>query len=133
VKYEIGIDIHTSQVVWINGPFRGGAHDKSIYVSALRLKIPHGKKVIVDRVYGEKSSPDDHAKLGLPNPMDDPETAKFKARARCRHESFNGRLKFFKSLEDTYRHRNAYHKHVLLAVAVMVQYQMNNGATLFDV
>jgi hypothetical protein len=67
----------------------------------LKAKIPQGKKVITDRVYGANAEPDDHALLALPNPCDDPLLANFKARVRSRHESFNGRLKFFRSLADT--------------------------------
>ena len=132
LKYEVAIDTQTSKVVWINGPFRGGESDKNIYLSALRDKIPDGKKIIVDRVYGSSAQPDDHRKLGLPNRMDDQVTAKFKARLRCRHESFNGRLNFFKVLQDTFHHRNESHKDAFLSVAVMVQYQMDCGAPLFD-
>ena len=84
LKYEIAIDCHTSKVVWINGPYRGGEHDKNIYCNGgLRDMIPEGKKVVVDRVYGTKKTPDDHAKLSLPNLCDDKKTANFKARLRC--------------------------------------------------
>jgi hypothetical protein len=74
-------------------------HDKTIFVEmGLRERIPLGKKVITDRVYGAQAHAEDHVKLSLPNPMDDLELANFKARVRARHETFNGRLKFFKSL-----------------------------------
>ena len=47
VKYEIAIDVCRSQVVWINRPFCGGLHDKTIYVEhGLRNKILDGKKII---------------------------------------------------------------------------------------
>ena len=87
---------------------------------------------MTDRVYGSLAHPEDHSKLSLPNPMDDLELANFKARVRARHETFNGRLKFYKSLSDTYHHRWAYHVHVFEAICVTVQYQIDNGSPLFD-
>lgn len=132
LKYEIAIDVYRAKVVWINGPFRGGEHDKVIYTKGLQEKIPQGKKIIADRVYGGKAQPDDNIKLALPNACDDKQLANFKSRVRARHESFNGRLKMFKCLSDTYRHNSDKHKYVFFAVAVMVQYQMDNGSPMFD-
>ena len=132
LKYEIAIDIYTSQVVWISGPHKAGVHDKTVFEMGLQAKIPQGKKAITDRVYGAKAKPDEHTKLSLPNPCDDKVLANFKARVRSRHESFNGRLKFFRSLADTYHHDLKKHGHVFEAVAVTVQYQMDMGSKLFD-
>ena len=132
LKYEIAMDVYRSKVVWISGPHRGGLHDKTIFVEmGLKDKIPLGKKVISDRVYGSKEFPDDHIKLALPNPMDDKELANFKARVRARHEGFNGRLKFYKSLSDTYHHSPDNHVHVFEAICVTQQYQMDNGSEIF--
>jgi hypothetical protein len=84
--------------------------DKTVYVEkGLRNQIPHGKKVITDRVYGSKAEPDDRIKLALPNPSDNKELANCKVRIRARHESFNDHLKFHKSLLDTYQHSAADH------------------------
>jgi hypothetical protein len=132
LKYEIAIDTYHSRVVWINGPFRGGAHDKVIYSSGLKDRIPVGKKVVCDRVYGAKAQPDDHEKLALPNLCDSKELHNYKARLRCRHETFNGRIKFFRVLSDTFRHSTEHHKAVFQAVCVMVQYQMDHGSPLFS-
>ena len=48
-------------------------------------------------------------------------------------ETFNGRLKFFRALSDTFHHNPDKHVHVFEAVCVTVQYQMDNGGKLFDV
>lgn len=133
LKYEIAIDVYRCKVVWISGPHRAGMHDKTVFVEkGLRNKIPPGKKVITDRVYGsKKDAPVDHAKLALPNPSDNKTLNNFKARVRARHETFNGRLKFFRSLSDTYHHSAANHVHVFEAICVTVQYQMDNGGEIF--
>ena len=86
LKYEIAIDVYRSKVVWISGPHRAGLHDKTIFVEkGLKDKISLGKKVISDRVWGAQATPENHIKLSLPNPMDDLEVAKFKARVRSCH------------------------------------------------
>jgi hypothetical protein len=131
LKYEIAIDIYRSKVVWISGPHRGGKHDKVIFSEGLQAKIRPGKKIITDRVYGSQATPEEHERLALPNPIDNPVLANFKARARARHESFNGRLKFFESLNKTFCHNSDNHVHIFEAVCVIVQYQMDNGAELF--
>jgi hypothetical protein len=82
-------------------------------------------------VYGSQATPEEHERLALPNPIDNPVLANFKARARARHESFNGRLKFFESLNKTFCHNSDNHVHIFEAVCVIVQYQMDNGAELF--
>lgn len=109
-------------------------HDKTIYMEhGLWEKIPSGKKIIVDGVYSSKAKPDNHNKLALSNPMDDATTAKFKARAKACHETFNGPIQFFKALQEKYCHRHSYHKYVCKSIAVMVQYQMDLGLLLFSV
>lgn len=131
-KYEIAIDTYRSNVVWINGPFKGGTHDKVIFSSALLQKIPQTKKVIVDRAYSAKDNPAVHTKMCLPNVFDNSELKNFKARVRARHEGFNGRMKKFKILDHTFRHNQDYHGHSFGTVCVTLQYQMENGSPLFD-
>jgi hypothetical protein len=131
LKYEIACDVYHSKVVWINGPFRGGESDKNIFGFALKAKIKHGKKAIADGVYGNKTL-GDYEKLSLPNPMDSPELNNFKSRARLRQETFNGRLKFFGALCQTFHHNPDNHVHTFEAICVIVQYQMDNGRKLYD-
>lgn len=131
VKYEIGVDAYEPKIVWIHGPYKAGTHDKTIFedVGGLLEKIPEGKVVVCDRVYRKS----DHAdKLALPNLGDSEDLQNFKARLRARHESLNGRLKDWRILFDIYRHPIDNHVHVLEAVAVLVQYQLDNGHPIFD-
>jgi hypothetical protein len=66
-----------------------------------------------------------------PDNMDSKELNNFKSRARLRHETFNGRLKFFNSLTHTFKHGFDNHRFVIEAVVVTVQYQMDNGSPIF--
>lgn len=133
VKYEIGISVYHSKVVWINGPYRAGEHDKTVLrkPDGLKTKVKEGKLVIADAGY--VSSRADEQFLAVPNAKDPKELKNFKSRARCHHETFNGHIKFFKCLSETFRHGIEKHKIAFEAVCVIVQYQMDNGAEIFAV
>ena len=119
--------------MWINGPFKCGTQqDKPNFESALRDKIAPNKKVVADGGY-VSSEPGMHV-LATPNPMDSKELMRFESRIRLRHETFNGRIKFFRCLGLPFHqlHRQK-HKIAFEAVCVIIQYQMDNGAELYAV
>ena len=132
VKYELGVAVFQPKIVWTNGPFKAAVHDLTVFRAGLKQKIGPGKKVIADRGY---RSDDKHEQsmLSLPYHGDSAELKSFKSRARCRHESVNGRIKNFRAMEDTFRHGKEKHKIAFEAVCVIVQYQMDNGAEVFQV
>lgn len=132
LKYEIVLAVKRPKCVLINGPFRGGFHDLDMVRNGLKAKMnaaPVGKRAICDRAY--KSSRPDEQFLSTPDTMDPPELFNFKSRARLRHETFNGRLKKYEILQQTFRHGVGKHKDVFEAVCVIVQYQLDNGSLLF--
>jgi cytochrome oxidase assembly protein ShyY1 len=98
--------------------------------SGLLDKLAKGKFPIVDRGYIKEENND---KLSWPNPHDDKLTNNYKIRARLRHETVNGRMAFFSILFHQFRHSIAKHKAAFEAIAVTVQYQMDNGHPLFAV
>jgi hypothetical protein len=131
-KYEVGLHPYTSNCLWINGPFRGGEHDLTMMRAGRLFElVVAGKKVIADRGY-RTGVPEERAKLSLPSEFDSAALNNFKSRARLRHETFNGRLKKYASLSETFRHGFAKHKFIFEAVAVCVQYHMENGSLLYD-
>jgi hypothetical protein len=125
VKYEISMSVFQPQCVWISGPHRGGKRDITIFREGLKQKIKPGGKAIIDRGY--VSSRRDEQMLSQPDTCDSKALNNFKSRARLRQETFNGRLKFFDALSQTFWHHVDKHKLVLEAVCVIVQYQMDNG------
>lgn len=128
--YELAISLSDNSLVWMNGPFVASKHDVSIFRDdgGLKEKTPKGKKGIADQGYrGEKEI------LCTPNSRDTPALREYKTRARARHETFNGRLKNFASLDNQFRHGMAKHKICFEAICVIVQYQLENGAPLFDI
>ncbi len=101
-KYELAVSVFHPKIVWMNGPFRGGKHDLEVFrEDGLKAKIPQGKIAIADRGYRTDRT-DEQEMLALPNDLDDKELKNFKSRARMRHESVNGRIKFFECLSNTF-------------------------------
>lgn len=128
-RYEIAVDIWTSKIVWINGPYKCGSYpDVTIFqYGGLMNKIATGKKGIADRGYVGCEE-----KLCMPSESAPLEVRRFMSRVRCRHETCNGRIKKFDSMVKTWTHGVEKHKIALEAVSVIVQYQFDNGAPLFD-
>jgi hypothetical protein len=138
LAYEVAISVFDNQVVWVNGPFRGGKGDRDIFRKddeedpnrkALEEMIIDGKKVIGDSAYKAKDLPmitvarDGHTK----------ETAKFISRAKVRQEHFNAKLKNFNILSETFRHGIHKHQTCFEACLVLCTYQIERSAPLFDV
>jgi hypothetical protein len=141
--YEVAISVFDNQVVWVNGPFRGGKGDREIFRKpeegdddepdlnrkALQEMIVDGKKVIADAAYQAKDLTmittvrDGHSK----------ETAKFISRAKVRQEHFNAKLKNFNILSETFRHGIHKHQTCFEACLVLCTYQIERSAPLFDV
>ena len=133
VKYEIGVAIYEDKIVWVNGPFRGGKHDLTIFrEDGLKDRMPEGKMAVLDRGY-KTSKPDEVGVLATPQLGDDPQLHRFMSRVRCQTETVMGRLKNFKILSETYRHGPEKHEWAFKACAVLVQYQIDHGAFLFEV
>lgn len=133
-KYEIALSIWEPKVVWLYGPHRGGKHDMTIFRERLKNKMSAlaGKLVNADLGY-RTSQPDEMGMVAYPNSLDDAALKQFKSRIRCRQETFNGRLTFFKILQDTFRHSEDQHRMAMEAVCVTVQYQMDNGSPIYEV
>ena len=133
VAYEIAVSIRDSRIMWTNGPYPAGTNDKKIFNMGLVDEIPDGKAGIADNGY--KRQP----KLSLVNKQDSEEVAKFKDRALGRHETVNNKLKSFAILSHKFRHLGTgdevleRHKVVFEAVAVLVQYDMENASPMYDV
>jgi hypothetical protein len=124
--FEIGLSIYWNKIVWISGLHRAGKGDLVIlFRERLKFMIVNGKLVVVDLRY-QSSEPDEHM-LSVPSHLDSKELYNFKSRARLRHEMLNGHIAAFKSMSDTFRHGKEKMKLAFEAVAVTVQYQMDNG------
>jgi len=139
LTYEVGLAIHFSQCVLINGPHPASTHDLTMFhgPDGAGPKLKDGQKAVVDRLYTGGGD-----KVAIRNEFDTDEVREFKKRVRARHESFNSRIKSFKVLDSRFRNRGGCriglegvletHKAAFEAVCVIVQYDMENGRPLFD-
>ncbi len=117
----------------MNGLFCGGKHDMTIcWEDGLKAKMPQGKMAIADCGYAS-ALPDEAAMLAMPNHLDDKKLKNFKSHARAQHETFNGCIRNFGCLQDTFCHEFNKHKMDFEAVCIIVQDQMDGGAQLFSV
>ncbi len=133
-KYIIALSTFRPKCVFIAGPFKGGKHDIDCFrASGLMQKLKdNGKVCIADRGFRSKIA-SERKHFAYPEPMDSQQLNNFKSRARCRQETFNRRLKHFECLSATWTHGFEKHGIAMRAVAVLVQYQMDNGSPIYAV
>jgi hypothetical protein len=130
-NYEIGISLWESKLIWFKGPFFAGEYNDLKMFTDAGLKTllqSTGKKGIADGGYSGYPN-----LLSTPNSHDLPEVAKFKSRARLRHERFNGMLKEFECLDRRFHHSRERLQSCFEAVAVIVQCKMAMGTPLHDI
>lgn len=128
LAYEVALSVFQNKVVSLNGPYPASVNDTTMFRNGVRDKIPKGSRAIVDNGYKGKDP-----KYSKPNPLDSAALRNFKGRARSRQECFNSRLKAFQCLKQDFRSDEKKHKWCFEAVAVICQYQLENGSPLFDV
>ena len=133
VKYEIGVAVYENQIVWVSDASDAGRNDITIFrEDGLLHRIPQGKMAVGDRGY-ETSIAAEMDRIAFKRDEDPLELRKFKARVMCRHETVNSRIKNFHVASGFFRHGKEKHQSAFKAVCVLVQYQIDNGAYLFDV
>jgi hypothetical protein len=135
---EVGVSLLESRCVWINGPEPAGANTDLVLFKKpgglAEFLLQHGKKCIGDGGYAGQP-----LVCSTPNGHDSPSVRKFKARALKRHEKFNNMLKSFKCLSAKFRHTGTGSwekerwKSCFGAVAVICQYQLENGKPLYNI
>ena len=132
VNYELGLLMHKPKLIWCHGPTKPGKYnDISVFRLKLRGEMDEqvpGRKAIGDKGY--RGEPDF---ISTYNDFDPPELIEFKGRALARHETFNQRIKCYKCLSTSWRHKKIPHEHAFRAVCVLTMIQIENGSTtLFD-
>jgi hypothetical protein len=131
VKYEVGVSIQTCDIVWINGPFKAGKQDTTIFQEdGMQAALCDDECVEADAGYRGDL-------LMNPNVAQSSDDRVDKSHVRGRHETVNGRLKNFNILDDVFRTTgpDMFEKHGLAfgAVAVIVQLGFELHGHLYDV
>jgi DDE superfamily endonuclease len=129
LTYELVIHVHTQKLLWVNGPYEAGMSDLQVarQPDGILAKIPDGRKIIADKAYRGESN-----KFATPNEHDTINTAKFKGRARARHETYNKRIKDYQIIRQQFRNNLIKHKTAFEAVCILVQYDIEHGNPLFE-
>lgn len=129
VRYEVGVSLRKSEIVWVNGPFRCGSNpDITIFRRALKQRLRRGERIMADKGY--RGEPDC---IDVPKDDDPPALTRLKRRIGARHETVNYRLKTFRCLSEKFRHDLRKHQMFFHAVTVVTQVNITNGDPLFSV
>ena len=133
-KYLIVLSTSEAKCLQIVGPEKGGVTDNTMMKnSGILEKLVEAGKVCSGDLGFRMKEIEFQKVMSLPDYMDEKELHQFKTRMRLRQETFNSRLKFFRTLSETFEYGFTKHELVLHAVAVTVQYQMDLGSPIFDV
>jgi hypothetical protein len=98
-KYEIGVCILTGDIVWVNGPFKAGRNDVTIFSEdGLKFALAEDEAVEVDAGYKGDDA------LKNPNVAQTRRDRREKSIVRARHEIINSWFKKFEVLNAVFRH-----------------------------
>ena len=128
LKYEVGVCIQSGNIVWVNGPFRGGESDITIARQAVISALDEDEMVEADGGYGGEDF-----YIKIPKHATTDEQRRIKTITRSRHETANNRLKMFGILRQKYRHGLEKHYMCFRAVAVITQLSIKHGHPLYQV
>ncbi|KAL7541847.1 hypothetical protein ACHAWF_007034 [Thalassiosira exigua] len=150
LKYEFALAIRRPAIVWMRGPFPASEHDITIFrggkteiekdkrdQSALYFameKLGEGVKGIGDSGYDGESD-----KILTTKPGQSKELGEFLARAKNREETLHTRFKSWNILSNRFRHgkgtqkKKDLHGQCVTAIAVITQYDYENGRPPFEV
>lgn len=131
LKYEVGVCIATGHIVWINGPYKAGKNDVTIFAEeGLLDALADDECVEVDAGY------QGHQEMRHPRISQSRRDRQQKSRVRARHENVNSYLKKFSVLDDVFRHNvnlMERHKICFTAVAVITQLRFELHQSLYSV
>lgn len=128
LRYEVAVCIKTGDIVAYHGPFPAGSFsDLKIFRLGTKPALGLGEMVVADRGY------EGDAKTCTPNNYKNEEHKKSMSRARARHETINGRIKFWGSMQQVFRHEREKHHLLFRSVLVLVQTSIENGNAPFQV
>lgn len=126
LKYQITLASQRKKCVNIYGPVRGGMSDKEMLAcSGVMERLRKGKLACADQGYIDHWQ----TQISWPNPQDSKATNNFKSRIRMRHETFNGKMAHYASMYNTWRHSDEQHGWAFRAIAMTIQYALDNGST----
>ena len=129
LNYQIVLSLFTNECWYVNSGDPGSVHD----ITAIRREfvdmVPDGCRVIADSGFTGKSDKEKRI-FSVRNNLDSDEVADFKKRAKSRQETFNKRMKDYDVLKKSFRHGIKRHCLCFDAVAVLVQYAIEDTSSV---
>ena len=130
LRYEIGLNIITGDIVWVNGPFPAGKYsDITIFRDSLITFLGPGERVEADDGYIGEAPHNIKCPMSVTNPR---EMMKMQGRLRSRQETVNRRFKDWGVLKQVFRHYAGNHGNMLHAIVVLTQMAIEGGEKLFS-
>ena len=127
LRYEIGISIATGWIVWVNGPFPAGDWpDLRIVRENLIHELLPWEYYIADGGYN------DGQQFSITPSGRHEFVDRQRAQARARHETINGRFKFWNSMSGTWRHCRVKHGVAFRALANIIQLELETVSEAFQ-
>lgn len=128
MRYEVGVCLRTSDIVWISGPhFPGLYNDLQIFrFDLIDILEPHERVEADDGYKGECP-----AKCKCPNGVNRFENRlRTNQLQRSRHERFNERFMNFGCMNQKFRHSVSKHGLCFDCVAVLTQLSIEHGEVI---
>ena len=129
VRYEVGVNIQTGDLVWINGPYKCGAFP-DLKIFRLKLKNLLDKDEFVKADNGYRGEP---KCVRVASSFVSKKDKRAKKKVRARHETINGRFKKYSILSTRFRHDRSKHQMCFYAVASLEQISMDLGYKSYSV
>ena len=130
LRYKLGVDILTENLVWIQSPYPANKYTHiNIFYKVLRNFLEPGKRVEADK--GCCSHADKAKCLG--NDVSPAEKRGMQGTVRAHHKTPNERLKNWGIFSQVLRQHILRHGNVFRACAVVTQLVIENGKPLFEV
>ena len=102
LRYEIGLNIITGDIVWVNGSFPAGKYsDITIFRDSLIIFLGPGERVETNDGYIGEAPHNIKCPMSLTNPR---EMMKIQGRLRSRHKTINRRFKDWRILKQVICH-----------------------------
>lgn len=126
IKYEVGTNIKTGDIVHYVGPFRAAHHDVTVFRAFLKDRLPLGERVMADPGYRG-----DHKVFTQYDCRTCQEKRALKS-VGARHETVNGRVRFFDSMKYMWRHDKKKHHIAFRSSLVCAQLNHENGRPVYE-
>ena len=123
LRYELRVDIVEENLVWIEGPYPVG----NFWQTLIHHLDPFERVVADDGYIGE--APRLVKAPGLQ--MHSSEDRAMQSVVRSRHETLNGRFKFWEILKQPFRHDILEHGQIFRAIAVIIQRGDRAGVQIY--